>query len=232
MVQDLTSLASRKDLSCESMAAPRVNCSLTTTRQRWARGWTSSVSTGKCECLVSPGKRNQPITFGVCLNQLCHLTGYHIIQNLQIFQIYLVLFQCSLYFQPLMCATKYITYPKTCEIFSSERKTCRLEFFGTQKQLKTVAYAENFQGGGLVQGHMVVICFWCALFVTSQFDVISMFPNQRCAGLVEYEQSSIECMWLDRLAHTPVCMVESCKTSQELRMRVKHARKLSIFYYA
>jgi len=31
----------------------------------------------------------------------------------------------------------------------------------------------------LVQGHMVVICFWCALFVTSQFDVISMFPNQR-----------------------------------------------------
>jgi len=33
--------------------------------------------------------------------------------------------------------------------------------------------------GGLVQGHMVVIYFWCALFVTSQFDVISMFPNQR-----------------------------------------------------
>ena len=27
--------------------------------------------------------------------------------------------------------------------------------------------------------HMVVICIWCALFVTSQFDVISMFPNQR-----------------------------------------------------
>jgi len=42
-----------------------------------------------------------------------------------------------------------------------------------------VAYAENFHGGGLVQGHMVVICIWCALFVTSQFDVISMFPNQR-----------------------------------------------------
>jgi len=33
--------------------------------------------------------------------------------------------------------------------------------------------------GGLVQGHMVVICIWCALFVTSQFDIISMFPNQR-----------------------------------------------------
>jgi len=33
--------------------------------------------------------------------------------------------------------------------------------------------------GVLVQGHVVVICFWCALFVTSQFDVISMFPNQR-----------------------------------------------------
>jgi len=36
-----------------------------------------------------------------------------------------------------------------------------------------------FMGGGLVQDHMVVICIWCALFVTSQFDVVSMFPNQR-----------------------------------------------------
>jgi len=36
-----------------------------------------------------------------------------------------------------------------------------------------------FMGRGLVQDHMVVICIWCALFVTSQFDVMSMFPNQR-----------------------------------------------------
>jgi len=43
----------------------------------------------------------------------------------------------------------------------------------------SVAFAENFHGGGLVQGHMVVICIWCALSVTSQFNVISMFPNQR-----------------------------------------------------
>jgi len=42
-----------------------------------------------------------------------------------------------------------------------------------------VACAENFHGVGLVQGHMVVICISCALFVTSKFDVISMFPNQR-----------------------------------------------------
>jgi len=42
-----------------------------------------------------------------------------------------------------------------------------------------VAYAENFPWGVWVQGHMVVICIWCSLFVTSQFDVISMFPNQR-----------------------------------------------------
>jgi len=38
-----------------------------------------------------------------------------------------------------------------------------------------------FMGGVLVQGHMVVI--WCALFVTSQPDVIFMFPNQ-CFGEV------------------------------------------------
>jgi len=43
----------------------------------------------------------------------------------------------------------------------------------------SVAYAENFHGRVLVQGHMVVICIYCALFVTSQIDVMSMFPNQR-----------------------------------------------------
>jgi len=34
-------------------------------------------------------------------------------------------------------------------------------------------------GGGFVQWHMMVICICCALFVTSQFDVIFTFPNQR-----------------------------------------------------
>ena len=33
--------------------------------------------------------------------------------------------------------------------------------------------------GGFVEWHMVVICIWSALFVTLQFDVILMFPNQR-----------------------------------------------------
>jgi len=33
--------------------------------------------------------------------------------------------------------------------------------------------------GGFIQWHMVVIYIWCALFVTSHFDVIFMFPNQR-----------------------------------------------------
>jgi len=42
-----------------------------------------------------------------------------------------------------------------------------------------VAYAENFHGGVLIEWHMVVICIWSALFVTSQFYVIFMFPNQR-----------------------------------------------------
>jgi len=42
-----------------------------------------------------------------------------------------------------------------------------------------VAYTKKFHGGVLVKGHMVVICIWFALFVTSQFDVISMFRNQR-----------------------------------------------------
>jgi len=42
-----------------------------------------------------------------------------------------------------------------------------------------VVYAENFHGGGFIQWHMVVISFWCAQFVTSQFDVTFMFQFQR-----------------------------------------------------
>ena len=44
---------------------------------------------------------------------------------------------------------------------------------------ETVTYAENFHGVFFIQWHRVVICIWCALFVTSQFDVIVLFPNQR-----------------------------------------------------
>jgi len=48
-----------------------------------------------------------------------------------------------------------------------------------------VAYADNFHGG-FIQWHMVVISIWCALFVTSQFDVIFMFPNQRFGEVCWY----------------------------------------------
>jgi len=44
------------------------------------------------------------------------------------------------------------------------------------RYLNPVAYAENFHGE-FIQWHLVDICIWCALFVTSQFDVIFMFPN-------------------------------------------------------
>jgi len=47
----------------------------------------------------------------------------------------------------------------------------------TRKQWHT---QKIFMGGfHSVAWHMMVICIWCALFVTSQFDVILMFPNQR-----------------------------------------------------
>jgi len=45
-----------------------------------------------------------------------------------------------------------------------------------------MAYEENFHGG-FIQWHMVLICIWCALLVTSQFDDIFMFSNQ-CFGEV------------------------------------------------
>ena len=37
---------------------------------------------------------------------------------------------------------------------------------------------QKISWGGFIQWNMVVICL-CAVFVTSQFDVIFMFPNQR-----------------------------------------------------
>jgi len=37
----------------------------------------------------------------------------------------------------------------------------------------------KFSWGGVIQWHRVVICIWYALFVTSQNDVIFLFPNQR-----------------------------------------------------
>ena len=36
----------------------------------------------------------------------------------------------------------------------------------------------KFSWGGFTQWHVMVICIWCAPFLTSQFDVIFMFPNQ------------------------------------------------------
>ena len=41
------------------------------------------------------------------------------------------------------------------------------------------AVRRKFSWGGFSQWHMVVICIGCEHFVTSQFDVIFTFPNQR-----------------------------------------------------
>jgi len=50
---------------------------------------------------------------------------------------------------------------------------------------RPVAYAEIFHGG-VIQWQMVVICIWCALFVTSQFDVIFIFPKQRFGEVLRH----------------------------------------------
>jgi len=55
------------------------------------------------------------------------------------------------------------------------KKMC---FWNTLK-VRLSGVRRKFSWGGFIQWHMVVICICCALFVTSQFDVIVMFPNQR-----------------------------------------------------
>jgi len=42
-----------------------------------------------------------------------------------------------------------------------------------------------FMGGVFIQWLMVVICFWCALFVTSQFEVIFIFQAHVLAKFVD-----------------------------------------------
>jgi len=42
-----------------------------------------------------------------------------------------------------------------------------------------IGVLRKFSWRRFIQWHMVVICIWCALLVTSQFDVIFMFLNQR-----------------------------------------------------
>ena len=44
--------------------------------------------------------------------------------------------------------------------------------------------------GAVIQWHTVFICLWCVVFVTSQFDVIFMFPNQ-CLGEVSWRNTHI-----------------------------------------
>ena len=56
---------------------------------------------------------------------------------------------------------------------------CCIRFTTNGVCAKNSGVRRKFSMGGFAQGHMVVICIWCAPFVTSQFDVIFMFPNQR-----------------------------------------------------
>jgi len=74
---------------------------------------------------------------------------------------------------------------------------------------------------GFIQWHMVVICICCALFVTSQFDVIFMFPNQRFAKFVDI-------IWIFVYTHSPqfMCHWTEIKLSA-LQVRISEENKLN-----
>jgi len=55
-------------------------------------------------------------------------------------------------------------------------------------------------GEVLVQGHMVVICIWCALFVMSQFDVI--FPCFQTNVLAKF----VDIVYIFFYIHSPYFM--------------------------
>jgi len=47
-------------------------------------------------------------------------------------------------------------------------------------------HAQKIFMGDFIQWHIVVICIWCALFVTSKFDVIYSSGLRECAGCAKW----------------------------------------------
>ena len=79
-----------------------------------------------------------------------------------------------------------------------------------------------FIGGVLVQGHMVVICIWCAIFVTSQFDIISMFLHQHFGEVCWHNMH----IFLHPLPYF-MCHCTGSKLLSELRVRLSEINKLN-----
>jgi len=76
-----------------------------------------------------------------------------------------------------------------------EKSVC----FSNTLKVRVSGARRQFSWEGFIQWHMVAICICCALFVTSQFDVIVMFPSQ-CFG----EFFDIICMFF--YIHSPYFM--------------------------
>ena len=73
-------------------------------------------------------------------------------------------------------------YTRTVRYFRSAQVSILLLFMGKiwgEDKISLSAVGTKFSWGGFIQWHIVVICIWCAFFVTSQFYVIFMFPKQR-----------------------------------------------------
>ena len=54
------------------------------------------------------------------------------------------------------------------------------QIFRTETLHRTQWRTQKIFMGGFIQWHMVVICIWCAFFVTSPFDVIFVFSSEVC----------------------------------------------------
>jgi len=47
------------------------------------------------------------------------------------------------------------------------------------EMVRTSGVRRKFSWVDFIQWHIVIICIWCAVFVTSPFDVIFLFRSQR-----------------------------------------------------
>jgi len=70
-----------------------------------------------------------------------------------------------------------------CFVMSAQLPSCCIHFANTNQPvniLDTQWRTQKIFMGGFIQWQMMVICIWCALLVTSQFDVIFMFSSEVC----------------------------------------------------
>ena len=123
----------------------------------------------------------------------------------------------SFFYQAAVCTMPLMAMPHLLFCFDTTFTSC---CYIKMHNPEPVAYAENLLGG-FIQWHMVAISISCALFVTSQFDIILRFQTNVLAKFVD-----TLCMFF--YTHSPYFMCHCTKYElSALQARISEENKLN-----